>query len=160
MWSYFTGIVNKYKIVRWLIIFSFPLGNQQLYVNIQISECEWLHLLHLKGEHFSILKWAFILFQFSLFSVFDPLSLRRLWWKKHIQIPRGLSKDQMQVIFRDFSVPCTEPKVWVSVNNNFLILGTRKACEAKQLNCELEQFHLCMWSTILFLLKNTLEPEK
>lgn len=38
LWSYFTGIVNKFKILRQLIIFSFPLGNQQLYVNIQISE--------------------------------------------------------------------------------------------------------------------------
>lgn len=33
-----------------------------------------------------------------------------------------------------------------------LVLGTRNAFEAKQLNCELEQFHhLSTWSTILFL---------
>lgn len=82
LWPYFAGIVNKYKIFfRWLIIFSFPLGNQQLCINIQISEYEWWHLLYLKGEYSNIFKQAFILFQFSLSSLLDLLSLICLQWK-------------------------------------------------------------------------------
>lgn len=56
-----SGFVNKYKIFfRLLIIFSFPLGNQELCLNIQISQYEWLNLLHLKEEYSHILKWTFI----------------------------------------------------------------------------------------------------